>query len=327
MSTPHFPRSRRLPIIRTKGPSPSPGSAAGNRPARCLGFVRCLLVAGLLASLWWQMAAAKEPAKVDLSKSRGLAVLADKDFFEPDYAKSQKEGLEILLQYGMRDTGSGDQFFDKKPMLTAIIKKHGAPDLIVYGPQKYFEKDKDYVMTHYYDRVGLVTSSKQPDLVVFVKVQFFDFSVSNRQREGKTFDFIGSSNDKVYYDQGREIGRHIYRKDQASWVTDGMIPDGVYLCFHDGKKMVETSIQGDGGQFTTYYPAGAVHWITHFQNGHLEGESKRLSEAGKPLEVSNYSRGLLDGEAVKYDETGAVVARQKFDKGNPVAEGKPGLGK
>lgn len=165
-----------------------------------------------------------------------------------------------------------------------------------------------------------MTTSKAPDAVIFVKVQFYDFSVSNRQRAGKTFDFIGRSNDKIYYDKGHELGRDIYREEQASWITDGKIPDGVYVCFRDDKKLVETTIEGAGGQFTTYYPSGSTHWITHFKNGRLEGENKRLSESGQPLQVFNFVDGLIEGEAVRYDETGAVVSRQKFEKGKPVAE-------
>lgn len=252
--------------------------------------------------------------KVDLTMSRGLKILKDNQFFDGSYDEARRKSLEIIVEYRLHDQQDINNFFQTKPKISAITKKHGMPDLIIYGLQKYAKKGEDFWITHYFDRIGLITTSKDPDTVIYTQVQLYDFSISNRSRKGYTFDFVGSSNDKILFIDGKEVGRHIYREDE-SWITDGQIPNGSFACFRDDKKIVETEIKDDSGYFRSYYPSGQIKWISQFKNGRLHGYNKMYSEKDKVLIHNEYAEGLLHGECVEYDEAGEVVGRHFFQKG------------
>lgn|GEM_PF-6865974 len=263
------------------------------------------------------IAHAQEPEAIDLSKSRGLKILKDEAFFEDGYAESRRESLEILLEYDLRDTSTIDQFFEGRPKISLITKKHGQPDLIVYGDEKYEANAEPYWITHYFDRIGLVTTSESPDVVVFTEVQFFDYSQSNRRRSGKTFDLVAGTHNKIFYEDHKEVGRHVCNKD-GTWIVDGRIPDGTYTFFHDGRKVAETSISADEGEIRIYYPSGSIRWKTQFLNSCFHGENRNYSEEGQLLIQARYENGVLNGESVEYDREGKVVRSQVFEDGKPI---------
>jgi hypothetical protein len=257
------------------------------------------------------------PAKPDLSDSRGLKILRDLEFFDEGYEKHRREALEIVLQHGLDGMQDWDQFFKNRPDIRQIIKKFGEPDMVVFSEEKYFKLSEKFRIIHYFDRIGLITDSKQPNTVVQTTIQFADFSDTNRRNHGSNFSFVGRSNDKVFYVDGNEVGRHIYRQD-GSWITDGKIPTGTYVCERNSKKIVETVISAFGGLFRSFYPTGEIQWVSEFgSDGRLHGDNKMLSKEGKPLIHMKYKDGHLDGEFIEFNEDGSVKKRQVFVKGKP----------
>jgi antitoxin component YwqK of YwqJK toxin-antitoxin module len=261
---------------------------------------------------------ATSPAPARGPQTRGERIICDPNLFDAGYGQGMLKSLDILLDSDIRDTCYSDDFFTARPPLAKVIAKYGRPDFVRPSRDHYWpKKGQDFhKTTHYFDRIGLVTFSSDGHKVVRrVEVQDFDYSAMKPRPKGKTFLFIAYSHDKVFYEDGRELGRHVHDPQSRRWVTSGKMPDGVYACFLRGRKVVETHLKANAGEFRSFHENGQAHVVSPFRDGCLQGPTRAYYESGKLLAEVPYVDGQVHGVAKEYYETGELLTEKPCVRG------------
>jgi len=247
---------------------------------------------------------------------RGVKILKNTKLFSEEYAKARIESLEILLEEDMYGYFDVNSFFENPPNLKEIEKLYGKADLVVPAKSKYFEDETKYTIKHYFGHVGFwIKNEDRSKMIQFVEVTHHNYSQSCRKLNKKTFDFIGGSNDKVFYDNGIEVGRHIYNKENDLWKTVGNIPLGVYSTYRNKKKTVEVHLDKESGKFVSFYPNGKTKYMSEFKDGKLEGKNYFYLEDGSINTTSLYIKGRKEGEQKEYYKTGELLAVKNYVNG------------
>lgn len=158
-------------------------------------------------------------------------------------------------------------------------------------------------------RIGTITLSFA--LLLFSTLVFADLTaVSVRDTDQTTV--------RIFYREGKEIGRQILSKAGEAIETRGKIPDGVVKEYDaNGKLAFEWKYKSgklEGGT-KIFSPDGALIAEDHYRKGKLEGVSKKYYKSGKLLAERNYKEDKLDGMTKMYYESGSVFAELNYKDG------------
>jgi antitoxin component YwqK of YwqJK toxin-antitoxin module len=106
------------------------------------------------------------------------------------------------------------------------------------------------------------------------------------------FTFTTSFSDRIFYINGKEVGRQIL--DPAGYI-------------------VETQGKPFTGTGKDFYVNGGLKQEAYFKKGVIEGKVKTYDLNGRILSVEKYKNGLKEGEASVFNFTEGILTEQKLE--------------
>ena len=267
--------------------------------------------------------------------SRGGRILTDPALFHPDDAESH---VEHFLYTRRSTAAAGGGFYvtteiacppcRKTPKLSEIIARFGEPDCVLtaadYNAARGNGDGEPAVSDRsYYDYFVFETYPADPTgRVQRVSSQYFNTASGKPLAGSLTWaDLTMAAMDyKIFYKDGREIGRFVGWSTPDARLLRGKLPAGVYKTAYDNGAPQETMTYDGKGvwAYKSFYRAGPVYRTVSYNNGLLEGALTDFFEDGRTRAEASYEKGRLHGRLSVWTPDGTLARDQVFEHGRLV---------
>jgi hypothetical protein len=277
-------------------------------------------------------------AQADYFASRGARVLLDPELFHPEDASSQ---MEHFLSTRRRTEFLKGGFFvtmevrtppcHGSPLLADIVRRHGEPDCVFTAAQQNAERRPgagDYEPAeydvHYYDHFAFETDPTDPERRVRrVSSQYFNAASARPPADARdtwTEVTLSGVEYRLFFHEGREVGRYRDWEERGARLVSGEIPAGVYRRSYDSGEPMEKLVHDGAGGWSheSYYLSGPLYRRAGYKDGKLHGPLVDLFEDGRERVSAAYEDGRIHGRLRVWEADGRLVRDQVFEHGAPV---------
>lgn len=276
--------------------------------------------------------------------SRGARVLLDAELFHPEDASSQME--HFLFTRRQTEFLKGGYFITMEtacppchgsPLLADIVRRHGEPDGVLPAFQQNLgspvsASDSPSYDRHYYDHFIFETDPADADKRVRrVSSQYFNATTArpaDGARDTWTEVTLTGIEYRLFFREGREVGRYRHWEEAGAKLVSGAIPEGEYRrAYESGEPMEKLVHDGAGGwAYESYYRSGPVYRKCGYKYGRLEGALTDFFEDGRERVSAGYAEGRIHGRLRVWEADGRLVRDQVFERGEAVPAGGPAAG-
>ncbi|MBC8009996.1 MAG: hypothetical protein H7067_07855 [Burkholderiales bacterium] len=274
--------------------------------------------------------------------SRGARVLLDAELFHPKDASSQME--HFLFTRRQTEFLKGGFFITVEtacppchgaPLLADIVRRHGEPDCVLTAAQQNLDRtaeanDSPSYDRHHYDHFIFETDPADADKRVRrVSSQYFNAN-SARPADGArdtwTEVTLTGIEFRLFFREGREVGRYRHWGEPGAKLVSGAIPEGEYRrAYVSGEPMEKLVHDGAGGwAYESYHRSGPAYRRCGYKDGRLDGALTDFFEDGRERVSAGYAEGRIHGRLRVWEADGRLVRDQVFERGELVGPGGVG---